>query len=161
MQAYCWGVARHAPKVFISYAQRDELLARRLAAALEKVGLAAWWAGKTGPGQNSLKAAARALDEADALVWLCSPEWASSPFARYEIELALTGSRFARRVFPIVVRAGADYPWILREFQLADFSRSRPTPAKLARLAAIIDERLREEGTGANLRAALLHRARA
>ena len=142
-------VARRAPRIFISYAQQDEALVRSLAQALKERGLDAWWAGRIEPGENWASASARALDQADALVWLFSPEWATSPFAKREVEFALAGSRFEQRVFPIVVRPGIDLPWSLQPHRLADLSRSKPTSDQIDHLAGAIAQKLGQ--TSANL----------
>src|SRR5512132_4422909 len=92
------------PQVFISAARKDEALARELARALENLGVRAWWDERIPVGDNWARAVATALDAADALVFLISPEWSGSRYSAHEVEFALSGTRFAERVFPIVVR---------------------------------------------------------
>jgi len=138
-------MARHV-NVFISYARRDQLLARKLAKALEAHGVRAWYDALIQPGGDDWASEiARALDAADGLVWLCSPEWANASSTQHEIEQALSGDRFAERVFPIVVRRGGRYPWILRRYEVADLSDQAPTAAKIDELARTIAERFEHQ----------------
>src|SRR5262245_34503138 len=60
---------------------------------------------------------ATALNSADAMVVLVSPQALDSPFVRHEIEFALESPRFADRLIPVVIAEAANAPWILRKLR--------------------------------------------
>lgn len=105
-------------KVFISHAERDGTLARRLAEHLRAAGHEAWSADQVLPGENWAASASAALESSDAMVVLVSPEAAASPQVQREIEYALGSPRFADRVISVVVRRAAKMPWILKRFRV-------------------------------------------
>jgi len=140
-------MSKRRPQVFISGARQDEPLARELAAALEDAGIHAWWDGLIAPGENWAQAIATALDDSEALVFLISPEWTESRYAAHELDVALSGSRFAQRVFPIIVRPGGRLPWVLTPYVVGELSAKRPQKRELSELA----EKIAAGVTGANV----------
>lgn len=102
----------------MSYAAADGDWAKRLSEELGKVGLQVWDAGRDlYPGDNIALRSGEALAEADALVVLLSPAAGKSPSLESEIQYAITAPRFEHRLFPVLIRATRDVPWILRRIQ--------------------------------------------
>jgi hypothetical protein len=115
--------------VFLSYGRSDEPLARELRARLSAAGLDVWDVNREVlPGDNWARAAASALEQADAMVVLISPASLESQSVRREIEYALGSERFEGRLVPVVVRRGAHLPWILRTLRQVEL-RNNPTKA--------------------------------
>lgn len=111
-------------KVFLSYVNSDREKAHRLAQQLERHGLSIWLADQElMPGENWALRIGEALDKADALVVLITPESMRSDEVRREIDYALASDRFAGRVFPVVAGKTDDIPWILRHLKLLDLKR--------------------------------------
>lgn len=101
-------------KVFLSYALDDKDVARDLAKRLSNEGLDVWfdeW--QLQPGDNWSKQVGRALDQADAMVVLVTPEAMKSKGVRGEIEYALMTPRFEGTLIPVVLKPSDDMPWIL------------------------------------------------
>ena len=110
-------------KVFISYSHADELLARKMAVALQNSGLKVWDdQAEILPGDNWAEKVAEALRESEAMVVLLTPEALVSHWVRREIDYALSEKRFRERV--VVALAGSpeklpeqEIPWILRRLK--------------------------------------------
>ena len=101
-------------KVFLSYARDDEEAARDIATRLTDEGLDVWfdkW--KTFPGDNIAKKVGRALESADAMVVLVTPESMKSKEVRGEISFALTTPRFEGTLIPLVLKPSDEMPGIL------------------------------------------------
>lgn len=101
-------------KVFLSYARDDQEAARDIATRLKDQGLDVWfdeW--RIASGDNVAKQVGKALDEADAMVVLVSPESMKSRSVREEIDFALTTPRFEGTLIPVVLKPTAQMPWIL------------------------------------------------
>ncbi len=101
-------------KVFLSYALDDKDAARDFAKRLSKEGLDVWfdeW--QLQPGDNWSKQVGRALEQADAMVVLVTPEAMKSKGVRGEIEYALMTPRFEGTLIPVVLKPSDDMPWIL------------------------------------------------
>lgn len=108
-----------AVKVFLSHAAEDRDLVRELTAGLAAAGHEVWSPDlNLFPGDNWGLEVGKALEKADALVVLISPEAVASPWFAREIEYALGSKRFENRLLPVVVRPTDDIPWILRRFQM-------------------------------------------
>ena len=103
-------------QVFISHAAGDRGFAREMAAELARAGLTSWLSDEVLPGENALLKMGQALEAADALVVLLSPEAAASPNLAYEVQYATGAERFANRVVPVMVRPTTEMPWILERF---------------------------------------------
>jgi hypothetical protein len=111
-------------QVFLSYAEQDKSLARRVADGLERAGrdggLKVWFAEREIlPGQNWAEEIARALKESEAMVILLTPDALSSTQVRREIEYALGEEAYSHRVVPVMVGPpeqlpSKDIPWILK-----------------------------------------------
>ncbi|HEV8690305.1 MAG TPA: toll/interleukin-1 receptor domain-containing protein, partial [Ideonella sp.] len=127
------------PAVFVSYAREDQPFVRRLHEALASQGRDAWvdWEGIP-PSAEWMAEIRRAIDGADAAVFVLSPDWASSQICGIELEHAvLQGKRLVPVIWrdaPIeqVPEALAKLNWVmLREAD--DFEQG------MARLVAALD----------------------
>jgi hypothetical protein len=115
-------MAKSRRRVFISAAPSDAPLVRELATRLQAAGVDAWNATTQAlPGANLSAELGRALNQADALVVLISPDAMKSPMVRREIQFALGQERFQDRLIPVMVKQtpSEEIPWILRTLQWA------------------------------------------
>lgn len=82
-------------RVFIGHAEPDREWVVELADSLRAEGLDVWLdASEVEPGENWLRAAAQALDRADAMVLVFSEDGSDSPELQKAFEFALTSPRF-------------------------------------------------------------------
>ncbi len=108
-------------RVFISHAVGDGAFARELTEKLRAAKFEPWLAElELTPGQNVALEVGRALDRAEAIVVLLSPEAVKSPWVMSEIEYALTERRFKGRLIPVLARPTREIPWVLRKMSLID-----------------------------------------
>ena len=106
-------------KVFLSYSLQDERHARELRERLAAAGLDVWDPNeRLFPGDNWALAIGKALEQAQAMVVLLSPDSVSSQNVRREIEYALGSTKYEKRLIPVVVRETRDIPWILKKLPL-------------------------------------------
>ena len=111
-------------QVFISYAETDEPVAKKVAAGLEKEGLKVWYDRREIlPGQNWAESVAKALKESRAMVVLLTPASLRSSFVRREIDYALGDQTFSHRLIPVIVGSPEDLPkrdipWILQSLKM-------------------------------------------
>src|SRR2546423_807794 len=111
-------------QVFISYAETDEPVAKKVAAGLEKEGLKVWYDRREIlPGQNWAESVAKALKESRAMVVLLTPASLRSSFVRREIDYALGDQTFSHRLIPVIVGSPEDLPkrdipWILQTLKM-------------------------------------------
>lgn len=104
--------------VFISYSQADEKWAEALRAGLVEAGFSVSDpAGEICAGENLHLELGKALQRADAMVVLLSPDSAASTSVRAEIDYALSSPQFRDRLIPVLVKPTGDIPWILRRQQ--------------------------------------------
>ena len=100
-------------KIFLSHSTSDKPLARMIAQGLVDLGFGIWfdeW--ELQPGENWAKAVGKALESADAMVVLVSPD-SMQTWQREEIQYALTTPRFEGHLIPVIVKSTPDIPWIL------------------------------------------------
>jgi hypothetical protein len=105
-------------KVFLSYAQKDTELARKLSERLVTGGFQVWNPeAEINPGDNWAKKVGQALEDSDLMVILLTPKATESEWLRREIEFAIGSKKYDSRVFTVFVgpelEAGKDMPWIL------------------------------------------------
>lgn len=106
-------------KVFLSYASQDERHARELRERLAAAGLEVWDSNeRLFPGDNWALAIGKALEQAQAMVVLLSPDSVASQNVRREIEYALVSTKYQKRLIPLVVRETREIPWILKKLPL-------------------------------------------
>jgi hypothetical protein len=112
-------------KVFLSYAQSDRETARELATHLKEAGHKVWYADDAlFPGQNIALETGKALDKAEAVVVLLSPQALKSDGVRQEIEFALGAPQFRGRLIPVMVKPTADIPWILKKLPIVKLGKN-------------------------------------
>jgi hypothetical protein len=108
-------------KVFISYSQADQAIAKDLVSLLAAAGVRAWDAeSELTPGDNWAMRIGQALEESDAMIVLLSPDSVKSEWVRREIEYALSSPNYRDRLIPVIVRPTRKIPWILRDLSLVD-----------------------------------------
>ncbi len=111
-------------RIFLSYVQADKELARKLGARLEKEGFDVWDRERDVlPGDNWALKAGEALEAADSLVVIVSPDSVNSEMVHREIQYALGDMKKEGRVFAVLARPTEDLPWILKMFQVLHASR--------------------------------------
>ena len=109
-------------KVFISHAQTDQTLVRKVIGELKKSGLDVWSESEILPGDNWAAEVDKALQESEAMVVLLTPASLRSNQVRREIEYALGDKKFSHRLIPVIVGSAKDFgqqeiPWILRSLK--------------------------------------------
>jgi hypothetical protein len=112
-------------QVFLSYAEQDESVARRVAAGLEKENLKVWDDRKILPGTNWADEIAKALKESKAMIVLLTPASLRSQRVRREIEYALGDETYSHRLVPVIVGPPEklpkkDIPWILHSLKIVN-----------------------------------------
>lgn len=107
-------------QVFISYADKDESLARKVTNGLKQEGLRVWYEGdEILAGQNWADKIAKALRESDAMVILLTQDALHSNRVRRDIEFALGTKKYKERLIPVMVGTSAsdfgtsNFPWVL------------------------------------------------
>jgi hypothetical protein len=111
---------RKKMNVFLSYSQRDERFARRIAEELAGFGFSIWDDTRIAAGANWALEIGKALEQSDAMVVLISPDYLASQWAQREIEYGLSTSKYKGRLIPVLVRPTSDVPWILSTFERID-----------------------------------------
>ena len=125
-------------KVFLSYAAADDKWADAFAKSIHKAGLSVWYdKDKLLLGDNWGLVIGRALEEADAMVVVLSPESVKSPWVRSDINYALGEERFRNRLIPVEVKPAPDAPWILREH---NFVKTTTIPETADRVTKVLLE---------------------
>ena len=111
-------MSKTASRVFLSYARGDRESARRIADRLRQAGLEVWDPEREIlPGSEWTSELQTALDSADALVALISPEAMATSLVTWEIEYALGAKRMRGRLIPVFLRRTNQAPWILKHLQ--------------------------------------------
>ena len=105
-------------KVFLSHARKDSAAARQLAKQLVQRGFSVWLPeDEIEPGDNWAMKMGKALDQADLMVFLLTPNALEADRIHQDIEFALGSREFENRVFTVLVgptrQIGKDLPWIL------------------------------------------------
>ena len=117
-------------KIFLSHSMSDRPLARNIAQGLVDLGFVVWfdeW--DLQPGENWAKAVGKALESADAMVVLVTPD-SMQTWQREEIQYALTTPRFEGRLIPVIVKSTPDIPWILETLNVVRPGRSAADTAR-------------------------------
>lgn len=109
-------------RVFLSYTSSDADVAATVRAALAQAGFEVWDPElQARGGGNFALEIGRALESADALVVLVSPEAMQSDWIRWEIEHTLGNPRFEGPLIPVELRPTEGLPWILRRFRVLKY----------------------------------------
>lgn len=120
-------------KVFLSYSQRDAVLARKIADGLRREGLVVWVPGEEIlPGDNWADRVSQALNECDAMVALLTANTPASSNVQWEMGYALGNKAYSHRVIPVLVGSEAQspaqaVPWILERFRVIRLSEPGQT----------------------------------
>ena len=123
-------------RVFISHShnEEDNLLAKGISEALAEQGFEVFNPEREIlPGDNWLLAAGRALERADAVVVIVSPQWLESPWLRSELQYVTSHEKYEDRLIP--VRVGIpleELPWLLRSMPVVDASGFKHTAEQIA-----------------------------
>lgn len=116
---------RNPRQAFLSYAHKDETLARTLATELRAAGLTVWIAADgIHPGEKWAEAIDRGLAESGIFIVLLTPNSAVSKWVKHEIYLAIQASmRDEMQVLPLKMTACDDraFPTSLSAFQFVSF----------------------------------------
>ena len=115
-------------KIFISHTHSDQVFAKEIASRLVDDGYDVWlpeW--QLLPGDNWALKQGQALENAEGMVVLLSPESVDAPEVRQDISYALGSRRFEGRLIPVLVRTmdADDIPWVLRKFDVIGMGKSR------------------------------------
>ena len=113
-------------QVFISYAEPDESIAKRVARGLEKENLKVWYDAELLPGQDWAGEVSKALRESRAMVVLLTAAALRSTRVQREIQYALGDESYSHRLIPVIVGPPEklpekDIPWILQSLQVVVF----------------------------------------
>jgi hypothetical protein len=133
-------------KVFISYAHRDEPLAARIVASLEKAGLDAWYDKREiMPGDNWADKVAQGLRESDAMVVLLTANALESESVRRDIDFALGQKPFKRRLIPVMVGDSGTFPtnripWILSHLHTINLADNGKNEEELNKIAQVLKD---------------------
>ena len=116
--------------VFISYAQADEKIAKKVGKGLKQAGLQVWdFRREMLPGELWSDSVSKALRASDAMIVLVTPDAARSSQVRSEIDFALSKGAFKNRLIPVLVGPPGkipkkEFPWILWELQTVNLPES-------------------------------------
>lgn len=111
-------------RVFISYSEADTKFVHRLTGDLEKAGIQVFYDKRMSAGESWASVLEDAIDQADYVLIVMSPEYFSSNWAQQEMTLALSKRRSGDgRVIPLLVKK-AKIPPLLNYIQYADFTGS-------------------------------------
>ena len=114
------------PSVFISYSQRDSVLAGRIEQALAQLGLEASSSGHLPSGEDWRKEIGAAIKQADAVVMLiASPYGATSSWKGYEAGMAEALGKKVMVLLPNKYSA-ADLPADIASWRILDFDPEAP-----------------------------------
>ena len=108
-------------RIFISHSESEKKIADGIRQALAERGFEVWNPDHILPGDNWLLEAGHALERADAVVFLFSPNSVDSPFTRRELQYVISQAKYEGRLIPVRVgTAVAELPWILRSMPVVD-----------------------------------------
>lgn len=122
-------------RVFISHSESERKIANGIREALIAQGFEVWNPDREIlPGDNWLLETGRALERADAVVFLLSPQSAESPFARHELEYVTSRPKYEGKLIPVRVGSSKSLPWILKNMSVIDGAGdAKATAAQIAR----------------------------
>ncbi|MBC1193912.1 toll/interleukin-1 receptor domain-containing protein [Microcystis aeruginosa BLCCF158] len=108
-------------KVFISHAFTEAQLAKRVADSLREDGFQVWDPAEILPGENWANNLAKALQEAEAMIVLLTPESLKSFNVGSDISYAIGEEKYQGRIIPVIASALDNLdlehiPWILKKF---------------------------------------------
>ena len=132
-------------RIFLSYAEKDAVLAGKLAALLTDDGHKVWVSDEEiAFGDNWAKKMGKALDESECMVILLTSGAMKSDLLRQHIDFALGAKKFAHRVFTVFVgavsEAGKDIPWILLKLPTCFIGSPRDFDVAVAGIQALSEK---------------------
>ena len=108
----------------MSYSHRDDETVRSILGDVSKnlpIGRFSFWDHtQITPGSNWAAEVAKALERSSAMILFVSPDYLDSQWGQRELDFALTSTRYAGRVIPVLIRRTPDAPWILEHLQYID-----------------------------------------
>jgi hypothetical protein len=118
-------------KIFISHSFADQDLANQVAEALKASGFQVWEGSEVLPGDNWGEKLGQALEDAQAMVVLLTPDSLRSLNVRYEIDYALGKKDYKGRVVPVLAAPPDQLPheripWVLRKFRTVNLVETGP-----------------------------------
>src|SRR6185312_11750278 len=113
--------------VFLSYARgKDDKLARAIAESVQEAGHEIWFDERElVAGENWALKIGKALEEANAMLVLVSPESMRSPWVQQEISYALGSPNYANRLVPVYAQPTENVPWIFCTLNSVHLGRKR------------------------------------
>jgi len=127
------------PKVFISFAHKDEEWGRALKTALDNIAVSSWTDQEIRAGENWMAEMESALDSSSVFVLLISPDFMASDWAKIEIGVALTRSRHSDvKIVPVVVKP-SDVPEAIQRLEAIDARFVKPPEAAL-RIREVVEQ---------------------
>ncbi|HZL36899.1 MAG TPA: toll/interleukin-1 receptor domain-containing protein [Tepidisphaeraceae bacterium] len=114
--------------IFISHAPTDDAFARDLSDQLKQTGFEVWLAEEQlAVGENFALRTGRALEQADAIVFVLSQAAVKSPNLALEVNYAIGNAKFKGQVVSVMIDPVKKIPWILN--RLAIIHSSNPVVA--------------------------------
>jgi hypothetical protein len=111
-------------KVFLSYSAEDEAFAAELRERLSELRIKVWDPNtELRRGSNWLLTTGLALARAEAVVFIFSRSTAHSPWARREVEYAISHSKYEGKVVSVRLSPRVEIPWILETLPVVDVKR--------------------------------------
>ncbi len=135
-------------KVFLSHSEVDSPWAATVSGVLEANGLEVWDPDRdVFPGDNWAAEMARALEEAEAMVVLLTPEGVEAPNVRRDMLYALGAKSYKGRLIPVVLGdleslPAERIPWMVRRLPRVELDRHEPEWWRVADAVSIAGQRL-------------------
>ena len=126
-----------ASRIFISHDQEDAAFARKLAADLQRLGIATWMApDDISPGEGWVEAISRGIEESSHMVVAVTPSAIQSRWVQKEIDVGIALERQGRmQVIPLEVEK-CSMPLIWGSYQTVAFEEDYQ--AGLSRLTSVL-----------------------
>ena len=97
------------------------------------------------PGENWAEKIAQGLKESDAMVVLLTPNSLDSDSVRLDIDFALSGSAYSKRLIPVIVGEPAELssleiPWIFKHMRTVKLPEHGSNQEQLRQIANALKE---------------------
>ena len=135
-------------KVFLSHSEVDSPWAATVSGVLEANGLEVWDPDRdVFPGDNWAAETAQALEEAEAMVVLLTPEGVGAPNIRRDMLYALGAKSYRNRLIPVVLGdieslPAERVPWMVRRLPRVELDRHEPEWWRVAEALSVADQGL-------------------
>jgi hypothetical protein len=139
-----WVAAMVSRKVFISHASPDFKLAIRVAKSLREAVFQVWDETQILPGDNWRIQIAEALQEAEAMVVLLTPNALASNDLSHDVSYALGDEGYKGRVIPVLAAPPDQLPkegipWVLHKFPMIHLHNQEQDEEGLRSIAEAIE----------------------